>query len=294
MTLEAEDSEVTASPPRSFDPKSFPKVDAARYRVKPGSVVDLGKIDTRAAGDFDGDKQVGKAMLPQLTKRIGELQEILYAQGKHRLLVVLQATDTGGKDGTISHVFDNVNPQGVKVASFKTPTSRELAHDFLWRIHPHVPGNGEIAVFNRSHYEDVLIVRVHKLISKAVCHRRFEHINAFERMLADEGTTILKFYLHISKDEQKERLQARIDDPSKHWKFEPADLDERKRWDEYRGAAEEMMHHTSTKEAPWFIVPADRKWYRNLVVSQAIISSLEGLKLAYPEPKMSLDGIVVE
>jgi PPK2 family polyphosphate:nucleotide phosphotransferase len=289
MTLEIEHSEKSAA-----SAGVFPPVDAARYRVKPGAVVHLSKMDTRATDGFDGDKKAGKELLSILTKRIGELQEIFYAENRHRLLVVLQAMDTGGKDGTISHVFDNVNPQGVDVASFKAPTPKELAHDFLWRIHPHVPGNGEIVVFNRSHYEDVLVVRVHKQISNAVCRQRFEHINAFEKMLVEEGTTILKFYLHISKDEQKDRLQARIDNPAKNWKFDPGDLAERKRWDGYIAAADDMLNHTSTEEAPWFVVPADRKWYRNLIVAQAIIDSLECLKLAYPEPKQPLDGIVVE
>ena len=289
MTLEIEHPDQAAA-----SPDLFPPVDAARYRIEPGSAVHLDKIDTRATDGFDGDKKAGKELLSLLTKRIGELQEVFYAQNKHRLLVVLQAMDTGGKDSTISHVFDDVNPQGVNVASFKTPTSKELAHDFLWRIHPHVPGNGEIVIFNRSHYEDVLVVRVHKQISHAACQQRFEHINAFEKMLVEEGTTILKFYLHISKDEQKKRLQARIKNPAKHWKFDPGDLAERKLWDEYMVAADDMLKHTSANKAPWFVVPADRKWYRNLIVAQAIIDSLESLKLAYPEPKQPLDGIVIE
>ena len=289
MTLEIEHPDQAAA-----SPGLFPPVDAARYRIEPGSAVHLDKIDTRATDGFDGDKKAGKELLSLLTKRIGELQEVFYAQNKHRLLVVLQAMDTGGKDSTISHVFDDVNPQGVNVASFKIPTSKELAHDFLWRIHPHVPGNGEIVIFNRSHYEDVLVVRVHKQISDAACQQRFEHINAFEKMLVEEGTTILKFYLHISKDEQKKRLQARIKNPAKHWKFDPGDLAERKLWDEYMVAADDMLKHTSANKAPWFVVPADRKWYRNLIVAQAIIDSLESLKLAYPEPKQPLDGIVIE
>lgn len=284
-----EEPEDSASPTQL----SF-KIRANHYQVKPGTHVKLKEMDTRATDDFDGDKEAGKALLPKRTKRLGELQDILYAQGKHRLLIVLQATDTGGKDGTISHVFDDVNPQGVKVASFKAPSARELAHDFLWRIHAQTPGDGEIVIFNRSHYEDVLIVRVHDIVSKSVWKGRYEHINAFEKMLVSEGTTILKFFLHISKDEQKQRLQARLDDPTKHWKFNPEDLAERERWDGYQAAIEEMLQRTSTSYAPWYVVPADRKWYRNLVITQAIIETLEGLKLAYPEPKQPLDGIVIE
>jgi PPK2 family polyphosphate:nucleotide phosphotransferase len=269
-------------------------IDVERYRVKPGEHMHLPHIDTRSTGSFDGDKEAGEVLLDTLTDRLAELQEVFYAQGKHRLLIVLQALDTGGKDGTISHVFGKVNPQGVDVASFKAPTAQELAHDYLWRIHPHTPGNGEIVIFNRSHYEEVLIVRVHELVPKTVWKRRYEHINAFEKMLADEGTTILKFHLLISKDEQKERLQARLDDPTKHWKFDPNDLNERKLWDDYIDAYEEAIHRTSTKHAPWYVVPSDRKWYRNLVIAQTIVQTMEGLKLAYPEPKQSLDGIVIE
>jgi PPK2 family polyphosphate:nucleotide phosphotransferase len=269
-------------------------IDVEHYRVKHSDQLHLGHIDTRSTGNFHGNKQEGQELLSTLTQRLADLQEIFYAQGKHRLLIVLQALDTGGKDGTISHVFGKVNPQGVNVASFKAPVAKELAHDYLWRIHPHTPGNGEIVIFNRSHYEDVLIVRVHELVPKVVWKRRYEHINAFEKLLADEGTTILKFYLHISKEEQKERLQARLDDPTKHWKFDPNDLKERKLWDDYMDAYEEAIRHTSTKHAPWFVVPSDRKWYRNLVIAQTIVETMEGLKLAYPEPKQSLEGIVIE
>jgi PPK2 family polyphosphate:nucleotide phosphotransferase len=286
------------APEKTEDPKLSAKVSftihAIHYQVKPSTPVKLKEIDTRATDGFDGGKKAGKALMSKLTRRLAELQEVLYAQGKHRVLVVLQATDTGGKDGTISHVFRQVNPQGVKVASFKAPSTKELAHDFLWRIHPQVPGNGEIVVFNRSHYEDVLIVRVHGIVPKPVWKARYEHINAFEKMLVDEGTTIVKIFLHISKDEQKERLQARLDDPSKHWKFNAEDLAERERWEEYQLAIEEMLQRTSTSFAPWHVVPADRKWYRNLVITQTLIETLEGLKLAYPEPAQSLEGIVIE
>jgi len=187
-----------------------------------------------------------------------------------------------------------VNPQGVKVASFKKPTPEELAHDYLWRIHDHTPGRGEITIFNRSHYEDVLVVRVHGLIEEKVWSRRYRHINEFERMLAEEGTTILKFFLHISRDEQRERLQARLDDPSKHWKFSLGDLEERKRWDDYQEAFEVMLSLTSTPWAPWHVVPADRKWYRNLVIASAMVEALEGLNMGFPPPEDDLSGVVVE
>ena len=207
---------------------------------------------------------------------------------------MLQAMDTGGKDGAIRHVFDGVNPQGVRVASFKVPTPEERAHDYLWRVHKQTPGSGEMVIFNRSHYEDVLVVRVHELVPKAVWSRRYEQINNFERMLAEEGTTILKFYLHISPDEQKERLQARLDEPHKNWKFSTGDLAERKRWDEYMQAYEDMLSKTSTKWAPWYIIPANRKWLRNLLMSQIIVDTLEGLDMKYPEPEEGLDKVVIE
>jgi PPK2 family polyphosphate:nucleotide phosphotransferase len=210
------------------------------------------------------------------------------------VLIVFQAMDTGGKDGTIRRVFDGVNPAGVRVVSFKAPTSEELDHDFLWRVHKATPGNGEMVIFNRSHYEDVLVVRVHDLVPKKVWGKRFDQINEFERTLAENGTTILKFYLHIDLDEQKERLQARLDDPSKHWKFRLGDLAERKRWPEYRNAYEEVLNKTSTDHAPWYIIPANRKWYRDLVISSVLVDTLDGLKMKYPASEENLDGVVVE
>ncbi len=191
-------------------------------------------------------------------------------------------------------MFDGVNPQGVKVASFKRPTPEELAHDYLWRVHPHVPGNGEMTIFNRSHYEDVLVVRVHDLVPEDRWSKRYDHINDFERLLADEGTTIVKFFLHISKDEQKERLQARLDDPDKHWKFSLGDLDERRRWPDYQAAFEAALSKTSTDWAPWYVVPADRKWFRDLVIGSVLVETLEGLGLEYPPPEDDLTGVVVE
>lgn len=262
-----------------------------RYRVTPGSTVDLADHDPRETGDFDGGKDEGEARHAELNARLEELQERLWADGRHKVLVVLQAMDTGGKDGTIRHVFEHVNPLGVRVASFKKPSEDELAHDYLWRVHRHTPGDGELVVFNRSHYEDVLVVRVHDLVPEQRWARRYRHIVEWERLLADEGTTIVKFFLHISKEEQAERLQARLDEPDKRWKFASGDLAERERWDDYVAAYEAALSRTSTDHAPWYVVPADRKWYRDLVVSQVLVDTLEGLDLAYPEPEEGLDGL---
>ena len=264
------------------------------YRVPPGSSIDLKQWDPDERIFYDGGTKSARKHLIELNNRLEELQELLYAERKHRLLIVLQAMDTGGKDGTIRHVFDGVNPQGVKVASFKVPTRKELDHDYLWRVHKVVPGDGEITIFNRSHYEDVLVVRVHELVPPDVWGKRYQHINDFERMLADEGTTILKFYLHISSDEQKERLQARLDEPGKQWKFSLGDLKERKRWSEYIRAYQDVLSKTSTPWAPWYIIPANRKWYRNLVIASILINTLEGLGMSYPQPEDDLDGVVVE
>jgi PPK2 family polyphosphate:nucleotide phosphotransferase len=264
-----------------------------RYRVEPETDVDLSQIDPADLSAFEGGKTEGRGETKRLNARLEGLQELLYAEGVHRLLVVLQAMDTGGKDGTIRHVFDGTNPQGVKVASFKKPTHDELAHDYLWRVHPHTPGNGEIAIFNRSHYEDVLVVRVHNLVPEAVWSRRYDQINEFERRLAEEGTTICKFFLHISKDEQRKRLQARIDDPTKRWKFARGDLAERALWDSYQHAYAAMLSETSTPWAPWWIVPADRKWYRNLVISSVLVETLEGFRMQYPDPEDDLGNVVI-
>ena len=265
-----------------------------RYRIRPGSAVDLKKHDPNDKSLFQIDKAEGKAHLQEMNKELESLQELLFAEGKHKLLIVLQAMDTGGKDGTIRHVFEGVNPQGVKVASFKVPTEEELAHDYLWRVHKHTPGKGEIVIFNRSHYEDVLVVRVHELVAEEIWSKRYEHICAFEKTLADEGTTILKFFLHIDLEEQKERLQARLDEPHKNWKFSKGDLKERKLWDQYMAAFEDALGKTSTEDAPWYVIPANRKWYRNLVISSIIIDKLKGLNMTYPEPEEGLDGIVIE
>ena len=264
------------------------------YRIKSDSKVNLDEHDPDDKRAFDMSKSEGETLLPKFNKKMEAMQELLYAEGKQKLLIILQAMDTGGKDGVIRHVFEGVNPQGVKVAAFKAPTPEELAHDYLWRIHKHTPGRGEIVIFNRSHYEDVLVVRVHNLVPEEMWRRRYDHINAFEKQLADEGTTILKFYLHISKDEQKERLQERLDTPGKRWKFATGDLAERKLWPEYMKAYEEMLSRTSSDWAPWYVIPANRKWYRDLVISRIIIDRLEALGMKYPEPKEDLSGVVIE
>jgi PPK2 family polyphosphate:nucleotide phosphotransferase len=265
-----------------------------RYRVPPDSQLRLSGIDPSERHTFDGKKERGEEQLEELTTRLRDLQELLYAEGKHRILMVLQATDTGGKDGVIRHVFRTVNPQGVKVASFKAPSRSELAHDYLWRIHKKTPAQGEIRIFNRSHYEDVLVVRVKNLVPEEVWERRYQHINNFERMLADEGTTIVKFFLHISKEEQAERLQARLDRPEKHWKFSPGDLVERKLWDVYQEAYEAMLSRTSTSWAPWYVIPSNSKWYRNLVIARVLVDTLEGLKMQFPEADFDPSKVRIE
>jgi PPK2 family polyphosphate:nucleotide phosphotransferase len=264
-----------------------------KYRVKPGGNVDLSDAAAAGTDGFDGTKEDALRETLALNDRLEKLQELLSAEGRHRVLIVLQAMDTGGKDGVVRHVFEGVNPQGVRVAAFKVPTSNELAHDYLWRVHPHVPGNGEMVIFNRSHYEDLLVVRVAKLASETVWSRRFDHINAFERMLADEGTTILKFFLHISKDEQRKRLQARLDDPTKRWKFRLGDLETRAQWGDYMRAYADVLTRTSTDRAPWYLVPADHKWFRDLVISRIVVDALEGLGMGYPKPDEDLTGVVV-
>ena len=266
-------------------------IDPTPFRVKPGSAVDL--------DDWDPDHDHGwkkddlKDGHKDLNDELEELQELLYAESKHKVLVVLQATDTGGKDGTIRHVFDKTNPQGVKVASFKKPTDEELAHDYLWRIHQHTPGAGEIAIFNRSHYEDVLVVRVHDLVPEERWRKRYDHINAFEKLLADEGTTIVKIFLHISRAEQKERLQARLDEPHKNWKFSKGDLAERERWDDYQEAFREMLQRTSTDWAPWYVIPANDKKFRNLLISTILVDTLRSLDMSWPEAEEGLDDIEI-
>lgn len=266
-----------------------------RYRVKPGEKVDLSAID---AGDFslfaEGGKGGSLEVFDQLRDELQALQKVLYAQNKHRILIVLQAMDTGGKDGCVKHVFSRVDPQGVNVKAFKKPSEEELAHDFLWRVHQHVPGNGQIVIFNRSHYEDILAVRVKKLFGDEVWKRRYRHVIEFERMLAEEGTTIIKMFLHISKDEQKRRLESRLANPAKYWKFNPDDLSDRARWDEFQKAYEDLIEKTSTEQSPWFIIPGDRKWYRNLIVARIMVDTLRGLKMDFPTVNWDPRSVVIE
>jgi PPK2 family polyphosphate:nucleotide phosphotransferase len=261
------------------------------FAPKPGKKISLKDF----APDFHEsyDKESAVAELNVLQERMIDLQEKLYAQTTQSLLIVLQAMDTGGKDGAIKKVFEGINPQGVRVTSFKAPTLIELMQDFLWRVHPHTPPKGYIGIFNRSHYEDVLIVRVNNLIPKKIWEKRYDHINNFERLLADNGTRILKFYLHISKDEQKKRLQSRLDNPDKNWKFSTGDLPVREQWDDYMAAYEAALTRCNTDYAPWYIVPANRKWYRDLFVTRTIVQTLEDMKPAFPPPEAGLDKIVI-
>jgi PPK2 family polyphosphate:nucleotide phosphotransferase len=269
-------------------------IDTDTYRVDEGTKVHLPKWPTSTTDGFNGGKGEGAEALKAMNLEFADLQQMLYADGRHKFLVVLQGMDTSGKDGTIKHVFHTINPLGVKVANFKKPNEVELAHDYLWRVHANTPRDGRIVIFNRSHYEDVLVVRVHDLVPEDVWRRRYRHILEWERMLADEGTTIVKFFLHISRDEQRDRLLERLENPAKHWKFEHGDLEERKLWDEYTAAYEDAISETSTERAPWYVVPADRKWYRNLVISQVLIETLRGLHLAYPEPTRDLATITID
>jgi len=253
------------------------------YLVKPHAKVRLSHAPTQPPKSFDG-KAEAEAVLAGHRASLDKLQEVLYASRKKALLIVLQGIDTAGKDGTIRHIFSGVNPQGCNVAAFKVPTPLEAAHDFLWRVHAQVPQRGMIGIFNRSHYEDVLAPRVHKIITEDTVRERLDDINEFEAMLADNDVVIVKFFLHISKDEQAKRLQARLDDKDKQWKVEDGDFRERKFWKQYTAAYEEILQKTSHKHAPWIVVPADNKTYRNVVISGVLVELMSGLKLAYPKP----------
>lgn len=263
------------------------------YLVEPDTAVKLSHYDPDDTGKYKNKAQA-EAKLESHRQRLFELQELLYAEDKRALLVVLQGMDGAGKDGTIRHIFTGVNPQGCQVTSFKVPSDEELQHDFLWRVHKAAPRRGMIGIFNRSHYEDVLVVRVHQKLSKKEVERRFEEINNFERELADNHTHILKFFLHISKDEQKSRLQARLDHPQKYWKVSPSDLTERQYWDDYVEAYEDALSNCSTKHAPWYIVPANHKWYRNVAISEILLDVLEDFKMKYPKPKIDIKKLKVE
>lgn len=260
--------------------------------LPPGSTFRLADFDPDYTGSYEKKKDAVEQTKQNL-ERLHALQEMLYAQGKHGLLIVLQAMDAGGKDGAIEHVMGAFNPQGVIVSPFKAPTEEELAHDFLWRVHHAAPRRGMIGIFNRSHYEDVLVVRVKDLVPKNVWSKRYDHINAFERLLADSGITIVKFFLYISKEEQKERLLERQTTPDKQWKFSPGDLDERTRWDSYMEAFEEAMTRCNTDYAPWYVIPANRKWYRNVAISEVLINTLEKLDMRYPDPPPDIDSYVI-
>jgi PPK2 family polyphosphate:nucleotide phosphotransferase len=261
-----------------------------KFRINPDAKVKLNRLDPAYAGKHESEaaaKQETEHYLKKLTRQ----QAVLYAEHKHSILVVLQSLDAGGKDGTVNHVFSALNPQGARVAGFKQPTAAELAHDFLWRVHPHAPGRGEIAIFNRSHYEDVLVTRVHKLIDKATWTERYQRIRDFEALLAANGTMILKFFLHISKEEQLARFAQRLDDPARNWKISESDYSERALWDDYIEAFEDAIRATTTREAPWYVIPANHKWFRNLAVSQIMADTMADLGLAFPAPSVNLADI---
>jgi len=262
-----------------------------KYLVRPGHRASLDHVDPDDASLVKDKEHAVKRFLA-LQSRLAELQELLFATHETKVLIVLQGMDTAGKDGVIRHVVASFNPQGTRVESFKQPTEEELDHDFLWRVHRKVPGNGEVVVFNRSHYEDVLVVRVHDLVPKNIWKQRYGQIKEFERTLADNGTLIVKFFLHITKDEQRKRLQRRLEDRTKRWKFKKGDLTERKLWKEYQRAYEDALSKTSTQWAPWHIVPANHKWYRDYVVASILVDAIERLRLKYP--KTDVSGIVVK
>jgi len=264
----------------------------SRYLLTPGTRPSLEKLPTR---DYFGMPQKAErvAAAHALAQEIGVLQQLLHATQRHRLLVVLQGMDTSGKDGTIRSVFSAVAPLGVRAVNFRAPSAEERARDYLWRIHQHVPRTGEIVLFNRSHYEDVLVVRVQGLISARECAQRYHHLREFERMLVETGTTLVKIFLHISKDEQRERLQARIDDPAKHWKLQPSDLEARRQWADYMEAYEDALRETSTPHAPWHVIPADSKTARNLIVATLLRDCMVGLPLKPPDTTTDLSGLII-
>ena len=252
-----------------------------RLRVKPGSRLKLPSVAPDET--FGYRKDTAQAKVEHDVKRLIDLQERIWAERRHRVLIVLQGMDASGKDGAIKHVMSGLHPLGCHVVGFGVPSAVELAHDYLWRVHQVVPGSGEMAIFNRSHYEDVLVVRVNSLVSNAIWSRRYDQINAFERTLADEGTTILKFFLHIDREEQLSRFQDRLDDPSKRWKFKMGDLEARKQWDDYTSAYEDALSRCSTDAAPWYVIPANRKWFRDLAIGEILADTLDDLKPIFPE-----------
>ena len=260
--------------------------------VRPGSRLKLSDFDP--AGTHGVEKAAAGHQLQKNLDRLSVLQYLLYAESRRSLLVVLQGIDAGGKDGTIRHVMSGLNPQGVRVTSFKVPEGAEKRHDYLWRIHQAVPEFGQLGIFNRSHYEDVLVVRVHSLVPRSVWIKRYKQINDFEHMLTENGVRIVKFLLYIDKAEQARRFRERLDDKTKNWKFSPADLKEREYWDQYMEAYQDMLHKCSTACAPWYVIPANRKWFRNLAVSQILREELEAMNLRYPKPAAGLSAIKFE
>ena len=283
---------VTSAPERVVVKDPPPKPDYPRHRVEPGEPARLAEREPGETEHYTSKKDVAQE-LAAARKRIGDLQARLYAEHERSLLIVLQAMDTGGKDGTIKGVFQGVNPQGCQVWSFKAPSSEEHDHDFLWRYHQRVPSAGMIGIFNRSHYEEVLVVRVKSLVAEQVWRDRYDTINAFERALTASGVALVKFFLHISKDEQRRRLQSRLDDSEKHWKFSANDVAERAYWDDYQRAFEDALTKCSTPYAPWYVVPANTKWYRNLVVARTIADTLEAMDPRYPPAEPGLDQVTI-
>jgi PPK2 family polyphosphate:nucleotide phosphotransferase len=262
-----------------------------RLRVNPNDRVSLPKLDP--SDSLGWSKTAGERATTRLLERMADAQDRLWAEQKHAVMVVLQGIDASGKDGIIKKVMTAFNPQGCTVSSFKVPSAEEAAHDYLWRVHKRVPGKGEIGIFNRSHYEDVLVVRVHDLVPREVWSRRYGEIRDFEKMLTESGTTIVKLFLHIDRDEQRQRFQERYDDPKKRWKFSLGDLEERKRWDDYTAAYEDALSKTSTEESPWYVVPANRNWFRNLAVASILADTLDEMKPAYPpEPDLPSDLVI--
>jgi PPK2 family polyphosphate:nucleotide phosphotransferase len=261
-----------------------------RFQVEPGTKLGLRHIDPGFKGPH-GTHEQAQPELDLCCAKLLRQQTLMYAERKHGLLIVLQALDGGGKDGTVNHVFGAFNAQGASVTGFKQPTLLELAHDFLWRVHPHAPARGWVSIFNRSHYEDVLVTRVHKLIDRATCIQRYERIRDFEAELFESGTTIVKFFLHISKEEQLERFQKRLDDPARRWKISEADYSERELWDDYMMAYEDALSATSTPHAPWYVIPANHKWFRDLAVSQIVADTMEDLGMSFPQPTVNLADI---
>lgn len=261
-----------------------------RFRVAPGSKVKLKEIDPAFKDRHEGHKEAASE-IEKDRGRLRDLQELLYADGRCSLLICLQGMDAAGKDGTIGHILGAMNPQGCRVAQFRQPSREEQAHDFLWRIHKETPAKGAVTIFNRSHYEDVLVVRVHDLVHESIWSRRYDQINAFEKGLVDEDTHILKFYLHLSKKEQLSRFEARLDTPAKQWKISESDYKERKFWGDYTAAYEDVLSRCSTHHAPWFVIPSDHKWFRNLAIARIVVEYLQGLNMKLPKPSVDLEQI---